>query len=199
MSDHKDTNVQVVTDATTPTLTLATVKNYLRVTHTSDDTLIPVLVVAAIQYVENACHMSIFNRALKMVLSEFPACDTIDLMRAPVNGSVVITYTDTNGSPQTFSSSNYEVSGNKFFPFVRLKNTASWPNTYPSAESVRIAYSVGFTAESDIPSSLVLPILLLTSHFYDNRSPVISTGAKPQALLYAVEALLDQYRRPLIQ
>lgn len=183
----------ISTDGATPTLTLSTVKNYLRVTHSSDDTLIAELVKSAILHIEHVTGLSIFARTFKMVMAYFPDERFIKLPRFPVTAVSSIAYNDTAGDPQTFSSSDYATDLNLKPALIKLNKSAYWPATDETVGNVIITFTAGYASESAIPLSLRQAILLLTSFYYDQRMPVVTSGAKPQPLPFAVEALLSEF------
>lgn len=184
----------ISTDGATPTLTTSTVKNYLRVTHSTDDTLIAELIKAAILHIEHATGLSIFARTYKTVMAYFPSERYIRLNKFPVTAVSSIVYNDQAGDQQTFSSSNYQTDLNLRPGLIRLTKTANWPTTDETIGNVIITFTTGYASESAIPLSLRQAILLLVSFYYDNRMPVITSGAKPQPLPFSVDALLDEFR-----
>jgi uncharacterized phiE125 gp8 family phage protein len=54
-----------------------------------------------------------------------------------------------------------------------------------------VTFDAGYgLTETSVPASLRQALLLLVAHWYENREPVLSSGAVPKELPLAVESLL---------
>lgn len=191
--DRRFKHTYISTDSEAPTLTTATVKNYLRVSHSSDDSLIDDLVKAAILHIEHETGLSVFARTFKTVMRYFPSEREIRLNRFPITAVSSIQYNDQNGDQQTYSSSNYDVDINIKPGLIKLNKSSYWPVTDESVGNVIITFTTGYASEAAIPLQLRQAILLLTSFYYDQRMPIVTSGAKPQPLPFTVGALLSEF------
>lgn len=150
-------------------------KLHLRVDHSSDDTLIGVLIKAAREIVESHTNRSLITQTRVIKLDNFPCFDTIRLTHGPVQSVTSIAYSDEDDASQTLSSSLYWTDLDSNIPRIVVKN--SWPGTYDKPNAVTITYVSGYGDDStDVPAPLRQAMLLILSHLYENRSNVIVSG-----------------------
>lgn len=85
-------------------VSLAEAKAHLRVEVNDENSLIQTLITAARQYVETATRRALLQQTWDDKLDAFP-CGAIVLPLSPVTSVTSITYLDTAGVSQTWSSS----------------------------------------------------------------------------------------------
>src|SRR5688572_25610126 len=91
-------------------VTTAEAKLHLRVTDSDDDTYIGSLITAARQKLENENGLAFINQTWDLTLDAFPDLgDVIKFPIHPLSSVTSITYKDTDGTTQTWSSSMYVV------------------------------------------------------------------------------------------
>lgn len=116
----------------------------------------------------------------------------IQLPYGPVRSVVGVRYDDENGDEQTVDPSVYEVTGiDTVTAHVRLKSGQAWPSASLGRENVRIAYTAGYETE-DVPPPLKHAILLLVSHWYEQRENV--AAAQHFEVPATVQALCSTFR-----
>ena len=163
----------VVTPAANEPISTAEAKDYLRVTHTDDDALIVRLIEAARQYVEQESKLTLQTTVFEEYLDEFPLEHIFEKQPFIELTTPYITYTNTSAGTSTLADTEYQL--DKIDP-----PTIFFDGTMPSdidgdvVANVRIVYSSGYgVAGSTIPEALRTAVMLMVSHFYDLRSPVV--------------------------
>lgn len=156
--------------ATTP-ITLAEVKDQLRVEADDDDAILTRLIDVAVAYtdVKGALGQAIITQKWGQWISSTPP-QTVSLILGPTTGVTAVKYYDTDGNLQTDTLSNYQVTGTEFATIVGPKTGFSWPVTQDRADAIRIEYEIGYgEATTDVPETIRHALMLLVGHWYDNR------------------------------
>lgn len=189
----------LVTPPTIEPVTLNEAKLALRVDIDDDDILIEFYISAARSWIEEVCRprLAMITQTWKYVADEFPSSDTLELKVCPLISVTSVTYTDENGVTSTIPSTDYVVDAINQPGRLRLKSTASWPST---TLQVVNGFAVNFTAGFGAAVAAVRPelrqaILLLVAHQYENREPIVVSGAMPKSLEFTVMALIGPWRR----
>jgi uncharacterized phiE125 gp8 family phage protein len=133
----------------------------------------------------------------RYVADAWPASDTLELRPWPLQSVTSIKYTDENNVQATFASSNYVVDTYSEPGRVRLKSSATWPSTTLAAlNGLAVEFVAGYgDTPVDLPQRLRQAVLLLVAHWYENREPVLMTGAVPKELPLSVQSLMRHWRR----
>jgi uncharacterized phiE125 gp8 family phage protein len=172
-------------------VTLARVKEHLRVTWSSEDDLITAYLAAAVNQAQAESNLQFIDATYKLyldnfpvnLLSEIPAEDrfAIRIPVGPVTAITSVEYIDANGDTQTVSASNYYVGLNT----GRIVPAVAWPIVYiPRPESVIVTLQAGWANAAAVPSEIVSAILLMVADKYANRGDGQSQarGLPPAAL-----------------
>jgi len=177
----------------TPTLdsviTVADLKEHLRVDHSDEDTLITSLRAAAISWVEDYCNTRLGDVTAVGYLdffynARFPV--------GPVNSISSVTYTDANGDTQTLPAAKYWYDIKTKSARITFDNV---PQLYDDTfHAVQINMNVGY-AEADVPEPVLHAIRLLVGHLYENRQQV--TRTKLNELPLGIHSLVSPYRNIL--
>ena len=169
-------------------VTVATLKEFLRVDHSDEDTLIEALRDAAVEYVQNYCNIQIGDVSAVMYLDKFPGRWEIPI--APVQSINSITYNPTASTTVTLPTDQYFVD-TKRKP-ARI-TTVSPPSVYDYiSNGVQVNMTLGYT-EATVPTGIIHGIKLITAHFYENRNVVI-VGTTANELPNGIHSLLNPYR-----
>lgn len=187
--------------ATAPTvhpITRDEAKLHLRVDHSADDDLIDTLIAAAVGHVENGTHRKMITQTWDDKRDGFPCGDELWLPYPPVSSVSSISYVDTNGATQTWSSSEY-TTDLPTGPHARMARIVpaygySWPSTRSVINSVTVRFVCGYgAAGSYVPGALLAAMKLLIEHWYANRG-VVAVGAISTELQMGVQSLIWQYK-----
>lgn len=125
--------------------------------------------------VEHDARRALFNQTRTRKLNEWPAGNFIELDTvAPLSSVTSVSYVDTAGDSQTWSSSNYSVDTSRVPGGIRMAYNGVWPALRDYEDVVTIVYVVGYgTAASSVPAEAISAMHLLIRHWYDNPELVI--------------------------
>ncbi|MHB1167351.1 MAG: head-tail connector protein [Carboxydocellales bacterium] len=169
---------------------LTEVKTHLRVDFSDDDTYISTLITAATKWCEEKQKKFYITKTKTEYLDKFPKERYIELTRAPLQSVTHLKYTDKDGAVTTWGSGNYIVDKTSFVPKIVLGYNISWPTVQLSpVNAIEIAYVAGYGAAVDVPQMIKHAILLLVSHWYENREAV--STLKFAEVPMAAKSLLD--------
>lgn len=163
---------------------LTTAKAHLRVTASSEDTLITGYLAAATAWIERYTGRKLAAAAVTETFTAFG--DYIELSVGPVNSITSVTYLDAEGDSQTLADTRLQ-DGKIYKPLT------GWPSILQYS-TITVVYNAGYATT---PKELEQAQLLLVGHFYQNREAV-STDRLAQVPL-AVEALCGPFRLPTLR
>lgn len=187
----------LVTAPAVEPVSLNELKTHLRVDVDDDNDLIQALGAAARQHVESYTRRQLITQTWDYQLDGFPA-DAIVVPLAPVSAVSSISYLDSAGNTQTWSSSNYRtdlpVGPWAQRPRIEPAYNVSYPSTYGvmNAVSVRCVTGYGSTGAT-VPVAIRAAIKILVGHWYEHREPVV-TGTIVSPMPMSVDALLWPFK-----
>jgi uncharacterized phiE125 gp8 family phage protein len=181
-----------ITEPALEPVTVAEARGWLRITHTSEDTLIADLISAARQDVENQTGLSLISQQWRMTMDNWPDGDMIELPRGPVTGIAAVTVYAANGTPSTAPVAEYLLdirSDPARLLFERRANPGRRIN------GIEIDFSAGFGATgTNVPDMLIRAILLLVAHWYEFRG-AFRASDQPVSYPDGYLPLLRPYRK----
>lgn len=188
--------LKVVTPPAAEPLSTAEAKLHLRVDHTSDDTLITALIVAAREHVENYLVGSLVEQTRAVYLSAWPY-SPFRLPCGPVQSIDSVKYTDSDGVENTVSTDLYYLSpGGE----LCLETFESWPTArLRGPGAIEITYTTGYeSVVTDIPQAIKQAMLLLIGEWYEQREAAADTKYNIQTIPFGVKQLLAPYREATV-
>lgn len=167
-------------------ITVDMVKAQTRIDAADDAALVQRLCKAARAHVEKRTGTILPVQTIDAKCDSF--CDLEHLDFAPVTSVTSVKYTDTAGAEQTLDAAVYELRQlDSITPAIVLKYGQSWPaRRYGSLVTVRAV--VGYAS---LPDDLAHAMLVLISHWYDNRGDDAAASHIPSM----VDDLLSNHRR----
>lgn len=211
----------LVTPPVITPVSLAEAKAHCRVTdHTDDDSTLMALIESAVSHLDG--WTGILGRCLceqtwRQDFGDFRSCLQIPLF--PVASIVSVKYVDTSGVQQTVDPGSYSLREAAIGSYVRFTNNYAFPPLNTEGPAVSVEYIAGYLdtpavdaveadpeadppveavvavpRSSNVPAALKHAILLLVSHWFQNRDGVV-IGQQPIELPMAVAALIAPYRR----
>jgi uncharacterized phiE125 gp8 family phage protein len=128
---------------------------------------------AAQAYVETITGRKLVTQTWKWFLDSWPFGDRFDLPFGQLQSVTHVKYTDTAGTQTTFSTDYWEVSTARDPGVLALSYNQSWPSTTLRVlDPIEIQFICGWTTAADAPYEIQAAILLVATHFYENRSAV---------------------------
>jgi uncharacterized phiE125 gp8 family phage protein len=206
--------LKVVTPPAAEPLSTAEAKLHLRVDHTSDDTLITALIVAAREHVENYLVGSLVEQTRAAYLSSWPYAP-FRLPCGPVQEIDSVKYTDSDGTENTLSTDVYYLTPggelarkpNQTWPTGRLYGPGAIEITYVTGYPPQVTVIPGEgddpdTEETDyganIPQAIKQAMLLLIGEWYEQREAAADTKYAIQTIPWGVKQLLAPYREATV-
>ena len=176
-------------------ITRAEAKAHSRVTVSDDDDYIDALIAVVRDRIEQHTRRALLTQTWQLTLDNWPTGRRdILLPWAPLQSVSSITYVDTSGTTQTWSSSNYTVNTGATPGRVRLKYDELYPSARFQPDAITVTYVAGYGATaSTVPAGIVHACKILCGHYYDNREPVV-TGTIASPIPETWKALLGPYR-----
>lgn len=189
--------LSLYTAPTDEPLSLADAKTHLKVEDGTDDALIRELIRAACEHCETFTGRKCISQTFDLKLSGFP-CGAIELPFPPVSSVTSVTYVDTNGDSQTWSSALYQTDlpAGPQATVARIQPAYQqvYPQTRDQWNAVTVRFVVGYGGPQDVPGSIQAAMKLLIGHWYANREAVaVSAGTVPSEIAIGVDRLLWPY------
>lgn len=172
-------------------VTLVDAKAHLRVTHSSEDTLIGGLITAAREDVERSAGIALIDQCWRLALDRWPADNRVALLRHPVREVLSVTLYDEAGAATLFDPLQYQLDA--LSRPTRLHFDRA-PERLRAMNGIEIDFRAGFgEAGTDVPDVLKRAMLLLVAHWYEFRT---GFGPADQPVSYpaAYDRLIAGYR-----
>lgn len=145
------------------------------------------------EYVEQYSGTALLTQTWELTLDHWWE-GVLELPYPPLQSVSSIKYIDSDGVEQTLSASAYSVTTGDPVGYVQFAADTTVPVARAEAGAIRIRFVSGYTAAANIPASLKQAVLLLAANWFENREPVLLSGAIPQQIPMSARALMDQYR-----
>lgn len=185
--------IRIIQDAINEPIDLSKAKEHLRVEEedTEEDGLITAYMSSARGTLEDFTRRSLAVKSYMLTLDRFQG----PLIRLPYPPAVSVesfNYIDAEGNENEVSPSSYILDNHSTPARLVLKNGHQWPSNLQQINAVQITYKAGYT-NNNLPRPLYQALLMLTSHMYEERQPVI-VGTSVEKLPYAIDSLAWPYR-----
>lgn len=181
-------------------ISLADMKQALRVTHSSDDVEIESLIRTGMRLVEHFTGRRLTTQTLVVTMDDFPGSEEIYLMDcAPVQSVTSIAYLDTAGVSQVvLDTSVYTLVDDLHPPFIALNPGQTWPGVYTRRGAVTITIVAGYGAASAVPAPMISAIRKFVDYHYNNKAlsttqaalmPYMTDGLQPYEVSHVGAAI----------
>lgn len=188
----KPYRAELTTAPTIEPVTLASAKAQTRVDFADDDDLLNGLIVAARETVEGYLRRALLQQTWTASFVRWPWCkERMVLIRPPVLSVQGVHYYDASGNAQSLDASDYFLETNGLDGLLTIKENTTLPELDDErVMPVSVTYRAGYgTTAGDVPQAIRQAILLLVSHWYEHRLPVVS-GVSVTQIPKTVEYLL---------
>jgi uncharacterized phiE125 gp8 family phage protein len=183
---------RIVAPSTTP-ITLAEAKAQMRVETDDDDALITRLIAAAVAFTDaqGTLGKCMITQTWRQWVENNP--NEVNMLMSPTITLTAVKYYDSDGALQTATLSDYQVLGPSYYKYVKVKAGFTWPVAQTRPDAIAIEYTVGYgTATTDVPETIRHALLMLVSHWYENRED--TTTDRLQSTPFGFEELLSTER-----
>ena len=161
----------LVTAPTVEPVSTADMRTHLRITQTADNDYIDTLVKAAREACEEYQFRRLINSTWDWKLDSFPGVTgELCVPYPPLSSVTSITYTDTAGDSQTFSSGDYTVDTTSEPGRIVPAYGDVWPTPRSHINVVTVRYVAGYgSAATSLPAATVHGIKKLAAFWYERR------------------------------
>lgn len=190
--------LSLVTAPASEPITATEAKLHARIDHTTEDALVAEFIAGARELFEEETGRQLVTATWRLTLDRFPSgYNAIKIPRPPLASITSIQYVDTDGTLQTWASSEYDVMTHAgplaAFGTVQPKPDQSYPDTYLAPDAVRITFVAGVAA-ADIPMSAKNLLYQLTADQYLSREAQIVGTIVAENL--TLKRALNRFRIP---
>lgn len=185
-------SLKLKTPPTVDPVTVAEVKNYLRVDGNAEDSVIESMIKAATLILEDYCDTKFIEQTWleyhdcfpfkeknewwdgvkEIAVSElYSPLPYMDLLQGPIKNLVSVkTYPD-SGVAEIFDPSNYIVDNSNSFGRIALKMGSVWPTTIlRKLNGIEIEYVVGLSSDqASLPNNVKQALFIFIARMYEKR------------------------------
>lgn len=181
-------------------LTTTEAKLHLRVTSSSEDTLIADLITAARMHCENITRRPLSSQTWEMYLDGFPGgygiwseflglyvpsegdyvSDMMVIEKTPVVSVEKVSYvaysTENGAYTDLTVDTDYQVDLKSMFPRIVPAYNKVWPDTRPMLNAVRVQFTMGYANPAAVPMPIKQAMKMLVAAWYGPAREAIATG-----------------------
>lgn len=168
--------------AGTPLVTLADAKEHLRVTDSSENTLIVGMVAAACAAVGEEAGRVMSQETWE--IADYGFSGLVKLPKSPVLALTSVKYY-VDGTLTEATLADFRLYQGNDYTLVGPVESAAWPNLQSRPDGTVIRFTTGYSA---LPDTLRMAVLLTVEHWFENRG--IVTAAPMTELPRAAEYLI---------
>ena len=144
-------------------VTLAEVKEHLRIDGTDEDTYLGRLITVATNLTENLTGRALLRASYRLEIDDYR---DVELPKPPFNAIDSVTYVDVDGQTQTLASGNYRADTSEepaVIEFIDAKPSTQLTNPRPIA----VNYSTGYADANAVPQMIKQYVLMAIGTIYD--------------------------------
>ena len=151
-------------------VSLANVKEFLKIENSDDDQLINELTGQAVNHIENITGHRLITQSWRLFFDDLPITRILQLPLAPIIAPIEIRLFDDQGILQVVPPSDYQLD-------IHTRPARLWintsMNTSQALNGVEVDLQVGFgLAGIDVPGDIVRAIMVTIAHWYEFRGAV---------------------------
>ena len=164
---HYFTGLQIITEPSIEPVTVAEVKEQLRLDGNELDVMISNLITAARMAVEGIIKRRLITTGLRAGFDRF--CPVMQLPYSPVQSVDSIKYTDEMGAVNTLAETGYLVDLVSDPVRITPAYSVPWPSIRPTVGAVSIEYTVGYgDAADDVPRPIRQAVVSLVIDMFEH-------------------------------
>ncbi|MFW6076657.1 MAG: head-tail connector protein [Hyphomicrobiales bacterium] len=176
-------------------VSLAEVKEHLRVDGPDEEPLIVALITTARLTIEHLAGLALMTQTWAVLLDEWPDGRVVELPVAPVASIDAVRVYDAADAADVIDPAEYFADlASRPARLVR-RGRQGWPAPGRVANGTEIELTAGFGATpEDVPETLRWALLMLVGHWFENRAAV-EADTQLRHVPLAVQAVLGPYRK----
>lgn len=181
-------------------LTRPFVKNFARWDDDCDDEVVDFQIAAARQFYERRVGRQLMLATYDYFVDDFPPGERfLEIPRPPLVSIVEIEYRDTDDVLQILAPAVYDLNSAREPGRVFLQVEQEWPDVGETKENaVRIRFTAGAATVADVPTDDRQAVLMLATHWLQNREPVmVGDDLEPFELPLGYDAI--EKRRQVVE
>lgn len=185
---------KLITAPTVEPISVTELKSQLRITGTSQDTMLGVLAKAARQHVEDYLRYSLMTATWELYLDSFPKSgDCIWIQKSPVTEITFLKYYNTEGTLTELSlNTDYIPDFNSKPCRIYEAYSKQWPAARVIPNAVIVKFKAGYETAAAVPDLIRQAILMVATTMYENPSDEV-TGTQ----VNTIEANSLHFLKPL--
>ena len=161
--------ITVITAPTAEPVTLAEVKETLRVLHNDDDSMISKLIKVAREFAEAYCSLTVMTTVLERSYDAWPGSE-FELDIWPIQSIDSVKYDDTS-SPVTEQTLvvNTDYYADTTTEGGRIKSVSGFPSTAIKPNPIRVRVTAGYSSRDNVPEQIKEGIKAYVAYLYDGN------------------------------
>ena len=174
-------------------LTLAAMKEFVRLAHDDDDATITDLIVAARTYIERATRRALITQTWRIVFDHWPSHGRLTVPIAPLREVVAARVYDGAGVSHAMDTQAFVPDLAATPPVIGF---VPWAMAVPgrATAGIEIDVELGYgLAAQDVPEPIRQAVRMLVAHWYENRAVVADNG-RGVLLPVGISALIAPYK-----
>lgn len=179
-------------------LSVADVRDNLRIDHDYEDSRLSFLITMARELIEERCSIAIMEQTRQLHLDRFPDGDYLKIPYPPFMSLSSFTYRLDTEASRTVDSNSYSISSTRHPAILYLKDGYEWPTEELSpVDAVKLTYKCGYATAAAVPRRILQAMHLLIGHFYEHREEVVLgsvVGVKSGKIAEGAASILMQFR-----
>lgn len=183
--------MHLVTPPAIEPVTLADARAFLKLSSTSDDEIVLLLLKVARETVEAKAGLALITQSWRLHVDRWPRSGRLALYRYPAKAVTAITAYNAEGEPVVLSPDEWllQPGGRPQRLYLSARGDSA------SLSGLEIEFTAGFCENGvEVPDVLKQAILLLTAHLYEFRG-AFDGANQPVSFPPAFERLVDIWKR----
>jgi len=179
-------------------VSLEEAKYFMRLDGTEDDVLVSTLITAARIHIETTIGKVLITESWSFFLDKWPKSKTLYFPLDPIQTIEEIRFHTNSEGFTIIQAEDYSTDLISNHP--RLHLTGSKPTSASKQlNQIEIRFVAGYgDTPDDVPSDLKQALLMLASHWFEQRDPIAFGGAFAE-IPRTIEALLSNYKKYKVQ
>ncbi len=177
-------------------VSLATLKNFLRVTHSSDDALIQTMEIAVRRWLEKYLDLALVPKIYNLYQDTVPEERFWVFPINPITGLNAIYWYDLADTQNLWNQTgNYQFSQLDTVSGVFLEVGAVWPFVTRLNDAWQVNFNAGFDNVTNItPEPIQMAIQMIADDWYSNRGQIMDNTTIHMS--HAIKSMIEPYKVP---